>query len=91
MKDDLIFYQILSTTCNSLRKCMEISHLENFYVDIGNLRGRGEVRYFVIWAPLGRVLVNKLLANTLSTCQLNISQHVSQLSVDKLCQSISVR
>ena len=70
---------------------MEISHLENFYVDIGNLRGRGEVRYFVIWAPLGRVLVNKLLANTLSTCQLNISQHVSQLSVDKLCQSISVR
>ena len=51
MKEDLIFYQILSTTCNSLRKCMEISRLENFYVDIGNLRGRGEVRYFVIWAP----------------------------------------
>ena len=68
---------------------MEISR-ENFYVDIGNLRGRGEVRYFVIWAQaLGRVLVNKLLANTLSTCQLNISGHVSQLSVDKLCQSIS--
>ena len=35
MKDDLIFYQILSTTFNSLRKCMAIS-LENFYVDIGN-------------------------------------------------------
>ena len=35
MNNDLIFYQILSTTCNSLRKCIEIS-LENFYVDIGN-------------------------------------------------------
>ena len=32
---------------------MEISCLENFHVDIGNLRGRGEVRYFVIRAPLG--------------------------------------
>ena len=83
---------ILSTTCNSLRKCMEISLLENFYVDIENLRGRGEVRYFVNWAwALGQILVNKWLANTLSTCQSNISQHVSQLSVDKLCQSISVR
>ena len=31
-----------------------------------------EVRYFVIWAPaLGRTLVNKLSADTLSTCQLN--------------------
>ena len=38
---------------------MEISLLENFYVDIENLRGRGEVRYFVNWAPLGQVLVNK--------------------------------
>ena len=38
---------------------MEISRLENFYVDIGNLRGRGEVRYFVIWArALGQVFVN---------------------------------
>ena len=35
MKDDLIFNQILSTTCNSLRNGIEIS-LENFYVDIGN-------------------------------------------------------
>ena len=52
MNNDLIFYQILST--NSSRKCTEIS-LENFYVDIGNYRGR-EVRYFVIWArALGRV------------------------------------
>ena len=50
MNNDLILYQILSTTCNSLRKCMEISR-ENFYVDIGNLRGRGEARYFVIWVP----------------------------------------
>ena len=75
MNNDLIFYQILST--NFLRKCIEIS-LENFYVDIGNKRGR-EVRYFVIWAPIGRVLFNKLSANTLSTCQLNISQHISQL------------
>ena len=90
MKDDLIFYQILSTTCSSLRKCMEISRLENFYV-IGNLRGRGEVRYFVIWSPIGQVLVNKLSADTLSTSQLNISQHISQLSVNELCQSISVR
>ena len=70
---------------------MEISCLENFYVDIENFRGRGEVRYFAIWAPLGQVLVTKLLANTLSTCQLNISGHVSQLSVHKLCQPISVR
>ena len=51
MNNDLIFYQILSTTCNSLRKCIEIS-LENFYVDIGNKRGR-EVRHFEIWAPVG--------------------------------------
>ena len=49
------------------------------------------MRYFVIWARLGRVLVNKLSADTLSTCQLNISQHVSQLSVNKLYQSTSVR
>ena len=35
MNNDLIFYQILSTTCNPSRKCIEIS-LENFYVDIGN-------------------------------------------------------
>ena len=35
MNNDLIFYQILSTRRNSLRKGMEIS-LENFYVDIGN-------------------------------------------------------
>ena len=39
---------------------MEISLLENFYVDIENLRGRGEVRYFVNWAwALGQILVNK--------------------------------
>ena len=50
---------------------MEISRPENFYVVIGNLRGRGEVRYFVIWSPIGRVLVNKLSADTLSTSQLN--------------------
>ena len=75
MNNALIFYQILSTTCNSLRKCIEIS-LENFYVDIGNKRGR-EVRHFEIWAPVGRVMFNKSSADTLSTCQLNISQHVS--------------
>ena len=40
------------------------------------------MRYFVIWAPIGQVLVTKLLATALSTCQLNISRHVSQLSVD---------
>ena len=48
------------------------------------------MRYSVIWArSLGRVLVNKLSVITLSTCQLNISGHASQLSVDKSCQSIS--
>ena len=34
MNKDLIFYQILSTTSNSLRKCMEIS-LENFMLILG--------------------------------------------------------
>ena len=72
MKDDLIFYQILSTTCNSLRKCTAIS-LENFYVDILGIKGREiEVRYFVIWArALGRILVNKL------SYQPILCQHVS--------------
>ena len=78
MNNDLIFYQILST--NFLRKCIEIS-LKNFYVDIGNYRGR-EVRYFVIWArPLakfGQQVIIQCSVNMSvkyqSTCQPAVSQ-----------------
>ena len=38
----LIFFQILST--NSLRKCVDIS-LENLYMDIGDLRVKGETAF----------------------------------------------
>ena len=39
MNNDLIFYQILPTTCNSLRKCMEIETVWGIFTLILGIKG----------------------------------------------------